>query len=318
MFSNSIHRIFLAGLVLQCVLCESRIHLFVYAAPTKKEVLINYYGVDEKVVTALEEKLFNITDSNLRKGVLIELGKEPDDIFLKDPTKYGDLHYKYNWMPVKRSLRVKSAEVVDVISDKVVVKSIEHINNSTRTIKSRAIISEMVESTISSFWSVDGLPEDEVYFDIDYSFNGRAVKYHNRWRHDNFQSASLPFGVTKNGYIIINPSQRVVSRLKGTKTILLIKIRYAASLVGNIVLNYAHVYGKYHFWAPKVSDIMKAAGLTNEIVTTELIEVRCYTNPELEIFDGVTKETVTVVTPPTPFKVRPKSRHSVRRKFQIH
>lgn len=306
--------IYLAALVHHTVFCDNKIHLIVYTDSTKDWVWIKYNGVDNKPVTAKEQKIFNITDDNLKRGVKIELGKEPDDIFLMDPTKYGNLYAKYNWTTVMRSLRVKSAEVVEAISNEVVVKSHERINNTTKTIKSDVGISEIVESAVFSVWSKDGLPDDEIYFDVDYNFHGGVVTYHNRWRRDNFHSASLPFGVMNNGYINIKPGQKVVSRLKGRQTILLLKIHYKASLVGSVVLNYAHTYGKYHFWAPKVDDVMKAAGLKNEIVTTELIEVRCYTNPKLEIFDSDNKEPLNVVMAPMPFMVKSKLKKVHHRK----
>ncbi|CAG5057682.1 unnamed protein product [Parnassius apollo] len=258
----------------------------------------------------MEVKLFNITDDNLRRGLKIELGKVPDNIFMKDPTPYSNLYQKYRWKQIERNLQVKNAEVVDVLNVNTIIKTHEHINNTTNTIQSKVSIFETIENTISSFWSEEGLPEDEIFFDIDYNFNGRAVSYHNRWRKDNLQNASQSFGVSKDGFINIQSGQRVTTRLKGTKTILLIKINYVASLVGNLVVNYAHVYGKYHFWAPNVNDIMKAAGIINEIITTELIEVRCYNDPVLEIFDSSTEKPMRIVTPPTPFHVRPKSRYS--------
>ncbi|CAG5014140.1 unnamed protein product [Parnassius apollo] len=139
---------------------------------------------------------------------------------------------------------------------------------------------------------------------------GRAVSYHDRWRKDYLQNASQSFDVSRDGFINIQSGQRVTTRLKGTKTILLIKINYVARLVGYLVVKYAHVYGKYHFWAPNVNDIMKAAGIINEIITTEPIEVRCYHDPVLEIFDSLTEKPMRIVIPPTPFPLRSKSRYS--------
>ncbi|XP_068624338.1 spherulin-2A-like [Battus philenor] len=300
------------GLILKIVFCDADIQVVVKTESEKDRVLVTFNGVDKKTVTDMEVKLFNITDYNLSRGVRIELGKASDDIFLYDPTKYGNLYKKYNWSPVTRKLEIRKTEIVDVINEDVVLKSHEYVNNTTNTIKTKASIYQTVENVINSFWSKEGLPEDNIIFKIDYNFTGGNKSYRNLWRKDNFRSASIAFGTVKKGYINIKPGQRITIRLSGKKTILLIKIYYVASLIGNVVLNYAHVYGKYHFWAPQIKDIMKAAGIINEVMTTELIEVRCHTDPVLYIFDSSSGEPVNVITPLPPFRFRPKSKQPVK------
>ncbi|XP_013178385.1 PREDICTED: uncharacterized protein LOC106125651, partial [Papilio xuthus] len=267
------------------IFSNCKIQISIKCASNKNDIKVTYNGDDKKIITNTEVNLFNITNYNLNKGVRIELGKEPDDIFINDPTKYGNLYEKYNWTPVKRKLQVKNIKIIEIITDNIIIKNQECINNTTRNIKKNISIYEIIEDTVRSFWYKNGLPEESILYNMSYNFHGQIKSFENQWRKNNFHSVSLPFGIKKDGYINIKPGGKATIRLKGKKMIILIEVLYLANLIGNVVVNYAHLYGKYHFWAPTVNDIMKANNITNRILTTELLEIRCYSDPIIEIFD---------------------------------
>lgn len=291
------------------IFSECEIKIFVKTATNKNDINVTYIGDDKKIITNMEVNLFNITDNNLSKGVRIELGKYPDDIYLNDPTKYGNIYENYNWTPVKRNLRVKNIKVIEVIKENIIVKNHEYINNTTNTINVNISIYETIENRVTSFWNNNGLPEDSISYNIDYNFHGNIISFKNQWRKNNFHSVSLPFGIKKDGYINIEPGNKATVRLKGKKLVILIEVTYVANLIGNVVLNYAHLYGKYHFWAPSVGNIMKAAGLINKIMTTELLEVHCYAEPSVDVFNCINGDVINVITPLTPFRFRHKSKN---------
>ncbi|CAB3256078.1 unnamed protein product [Arctia plantaginis] len=210
----------------------------------------------------------------------VELGKEPKDIFLHDPTFYGHLFRKFKWEPVQRSITVHKTKIVDIIKEDLIIKKHEFINNSTSVVKSNRCIYEMVENTAQSLWSEGGIAEDEIFYHVDFNFTYGHFKYKNKWRSNKTHGARMSFGLTKKrNSIFIKPNETVVTDLIATKMIMIIEVEYKTELIGSAVANYAKLYGTYHFWAPSIRSIMKAANMKNELLTTEEIEVRCFVNP---------------------------------------
>ncbi|KAM3968954.1 U-megalopygitoxin(8)-Mc8 [Aphomia sociella] len=268
--------------------CEAKIKINIKIASNKNYIEIKSSGYDNKLVTDLEVSLFNITKENLSRGFRIELGKVPDDIFLKDPTPYYNLHKQFHWLEVKRHVFVKNINILDVVNEKVAINSHVHINNSTDIIKSKKEMVNDVESTIITTWVEEGLPKDQLFYDLNINFGIKQYEFENKWKDNIFKSITTPFGVTKKGYIDVKPGKTVLKQLMGNKTLIIIEVVYSAKLTGNVIANYAQLYGKYHFWAPSIENIMTAAGISNEIVTKERIEIRCYTDPKLQAYDKET------------------------------
>ncbi|XP_013184678.1 uncharacterized protein LOC106130390 [Amyelois transitella] len=275
------------------------IKINITTASSKEYVLVNYTGYDNKLITDREVQLFNITKDNLNRGFRIELGKAPDNFFLKDPTAYGDLYQKYNWSEVQRHMVIKQATVLDVIHEQVVVKTVEVFNNDTDKIKLKKSMNEDVELTIFSFWSKDGFPTDDISYDVCIDLTIKKPSkwdeycFKNKWRNSTFESIKDTLGVDiRKGWVDVEPGQTIVSKLIANKTIIFVEFQYSAILIGRVIADYERLYGKYHFYAPSVSDIMRAGSIPNEIITTERIEIRGYTDPKLVMYDKDTGEEI--------------------------
>lgn len=245
---------------------------------------VNFTGKDIKLVTDEEVSLFNITHANLNRGIRIELGKVPNDVFLRDPTPYDDLFKKYKWPEVRRVLIVKSAKIIKFMQQNVTMKTHVHINNTTMTIKSKTDMMVMVENTALSLWSPNGLPKDVINYNVTIDFGYGNWTFGDTWRDERLRYTNLPFGTNK-GIVDLKSGQKIVSTLSGIKIVMLIEIEYIANLVGNIIADFKSLYGKYHFYSPSLHNIMRAAKLKNEVVTKEFLEVRFYTNPKIVVFD---------------------------------
>lgn len=278
-------------------LIQAKITVTINLSPNKSDIIVKYSGNDYKIVTPSELHLFNVTTENLKKGMKIEMGKAPDDIFLNDPTYYGNIFKKFRWEPVKRRLTVSNAKIVDVLNEDIVLKSQVYINNTTMSLESKRSLYETIENTARSSWYIGGLPNDYIVCNIDLNFGYGHFKYENKWRNDTLHATRMSTGVTKKGLIEIKSYGAVEAKLFATKTIVLIELEYTANLIGAAVANYARLYGKYHFWAPSIQSIMKAAGMKNEIKTKELIVIRCFLNPRLDMYDMFTNE---IMEPPRP------------------
>ncbi|XP_059045875.1 uncharacterized protein LOC131841573, partial [Achroia grisella] len=272
--------------------CNAKIKLNIKIASNEKNIDIKCSGYDNKLISDAEISLYNITKENLNKGVRVEMGKVPNDIFLKDPTPYYNLYEKYHWPEVKRHLYVKNISVLYVNNEEVLISSHEHINNSTDTVQSKKVMVHNVESTVSSTWSDEGMPKDDVSYEINVDFGRKEHIFENKWRNNLLRSVHIPFGVVRTGFIDVKPGKSLVKQLKGNRTLIVLEVSYSANLIGSVIADYAQLYGKYHFWAPSVQNIMAAAGLQNEIITKERIEIRCNTDPKLKVFDKETGKSI--------------------------
>lgn len=291
------------------VLCSAKIIIKINVASKIERASVKFYGQDNKVVTDEDVKTFNITKENLNIGMRVELGKVPQDIFLKDPTPYENLYEYFEWPEIKRNMRIKKAKILEIINEKVTLATYEHINNTTDPIESRINFVDSTELTSFSTWSHYGLPVDEMFYDINLNVNHLKFKYENKWRSNNISSFDLSFGITKEELIKIKSGQLVTSELTALKTIFLVQMDYEAKIIGSFIADYDPLYGKYHFYAPTAANIMRAAKLKNYIKTTELIEIRCFLDPKLRIFDK-TGEMVEIVSPASQVHNKKKVRKS--------
>lgn len=289
-------------LTIMPLLCNAKIKINITVASNFEDTIVQFSGHDYKLITDKEITLFNLTDDNIKRGIRIELGEAPADVFLKDPTPYDNLFEMYKWPEVKRNLHIFEARVVDIFNENVEVEACDDINSTPTPINATVGILKNVENTVSSTWSSKGLPDDDIYYEVNINFLRKAFKYENKWRNGSSRYVVEPFGVIKEGYVKVNPGQTVTTKLMAVKTVLLIEVDYSAKIIGSFIANYAHTYGKYHFYAPSVFDIMKAAKLNNELTTTETLEIRCYTDPHLEVLDKLTGEAVHVIAPQKLFR----------------
>lgn len=270
--------------ILFFTICEGKIEINISTSNYLNRTMITYKGSDIKHVTDKEILLFNITKDNLSRGVKKEFGKYPDEIYLKDPTYYGDVFKKHKWPEVRRTLSVKNITIVEFIKKGVVLNRIDHINNSTDIIRSKIEFSEPVTNTITAIWNKRGLPEDDIKFEVNIDFGYAKVKHEANWRDPGVAAFDLYTRKTE-AFVDIPSGQSIVAKLLTEKIILLIEVEMHAHLKGNILVNYARKYGSQYQWSPKIENIMKAAKLYNGLTTTLLIEVRYYTNGRIEVID---------------------------------
>ncbi|CAH0718416.1 unnamed protein product, partial [Brenthis ino] len=284
--------------------CSGKINIDIKLASHKTVAAVHFSGADNKLITAKEINLYNVTDDNLKRGARVELGRTPDDVFLKNPTPYGDLYQKYKWREVYRNVHVLSAEIDDIINENEVITVVDYINNTTNNVRKDMRMYRTVEHTMKSLWSSDGLPMDNIPYKVKVAYYLQHFSYENKWREINFKTTKINFGVNSYGFIEVEPGKSVTVKLLGKRTTVLVKIKYIASLTGQIIANYAREYGKYHFWAPSAANIMKAGNLNNEIITTEFIEIKCYTDPSIKVKDTLTGKRIPIKFTYKPFRGR--------------
>lgn len=294
-------------LLLLPLLSNAKIKLNITTAATLKEASVTYTGEDKKLVTDLETEVFNLTIDNVKYGIRVELGRYPENVFMKDPTKYDNLYEKFHWQPVTRRVRVEKAEIVDIIDEPVVLKVHEFINNTTEKIRTTVDIYDDVENTAYSTWSKYGFPIDDLEYEVNIYFKSvrKSLAYTNTWRNGTYRNNYIKFGATKPGYVVVKPGDSLKTTLKAFKSIMLVEISYVTDMIGRFIADFEELEGiHYHFFAPSVLNIMKAGGIYKVVKTKELMEIRFFTDPQLSLSRKRDNGTVLIVAPPSPFKVR--------------
>ncbi|XP_023950843.2 uncharacterized protein LOC112055085 [Bicyclus anynana] len=288
-------------ILLFCVTkCCAKIEINITVASSRRGIKVAVKGTDDKIIGDKEVNIFNITEFNLKRGVKRDFGiaPTPSDVYIKDPTPYGNLFHKYKWQQVTRKTVIKRIATQDIMYENVLLTVHDHTNNTPRKINIPVKLYENVENSLKSYWSASGYPVDDVYYVANIAFSNtkdKRIKFENKWRNDSLKMATLPVGYETAGHITIGPEKVITMKLSAKKTIILLKITYETKLTGNFVANYPRRLGPYHFWAPSVSSVMRALNFNNNIITSEIMEIKCHTDPVLEVFDKSSGKRIPIV-----------------------
>ncbi|MGB5771350.1 MAG: hypothetical protein WBM32_16005, partial [Crocosphaera sp.] len=103
---------------------------------------VNVSGREQHIITDEERTTFKIGDKALKDAVNAHFGKSPNDAYLRSPTPWGDLYKTYSWPQVQTLLVAQSAEILEITSQPVIVKTQEFENNSDHEATFNVAISE--------------------------------------------------------------------------------------------------------------------------------------------------------------------------------
>ncbi|WDV46639.1 hypothetical protein PV797_02830 [Clostridiaceae bacterium M8S5] len=266
------------------------IDILITAGPDGSASKVSATGSVQHVITDDERNTFKLSDSQLKSAVNKYFGKTPDDAYLRSPTPWGDLYKTYSWPQVQMVLVVESAEILGIQSQPVIVKTQEFVNNSSKVGTFDVAISESVENTSTSTWSVGGELSIEQKTSVSIDFigevsGGASLKYSQSWGIGGSHSSSVTVGSTSGVTVQLDPGETVIASLSASRGVLKVRLRYNAYLIGYTAVNYSSKYKDHHFWAMPVSDVMASAGISNSVKSTEDIEVGYYSNSKIELTD---------------------------------
>lgn len=259
------------------------------------DIKITYSGLDMKVVTSEEIKLFKIDNRNLYHALKKYYGKKPNNAYLKSPTPWGDLYKTYNWEQITRILTIKSARVKAIDMKPVILDSKDFENYSAdKVLKINTGISQTIENSITTSWSEthDLTLSQEVEYDVNVIFaklSGKTgISYTSSWGKTIEKSEAVTIGSTASIETELQPKQAVKSVLTATRGTLEVEVIYLASLRGNVAVNFKKPHNGHHFLGPHVEAVMKAGGLSNELETVQTIKVALYTDGSHKLYDKAT------------------------------
>ncbi len=271
------------------------ISISIVAGQDKSTSSVNASGTVQHIITDEERTTFHLGDKQLKDAVNAYFGKKPNDAYLHSPTPWGDLYKTYSWPQVQMVLVVQSAEILEITSEPVIVKTQEFVNNSSQTGTFNVGISDSVNNTTSSNWSTGGTLTVGQEFEYGVKFLGTgasgttSMSYSQSWGIGGQRSTSITVGSDSAVSVTLDPGQSVLAELSASRGVMKVRIRYNAYLIGNTAINYNPKYRDHHFWSLGISGVMSKGGIANSIVSTEDIEVGYYSNSKIELKDKATK-----------------------------
>ncbi|XP_049882314.1 spherulin-2A-like [Pectinophora gossypiella] len=270
---------------------SAKISIDVSAGNDVSDIRINYTGIDVKLVTDHEIKLFDISNRNLKEALKKHYGTQPTNVYIKSPTPWGDLYTKYHWEQIKRVLSVKSSRMKGIRKTPVVVLSQDFENLLNNTIKVNTGISQTVENTITTSWTRNKeiVISQEVEYDVNVLFSKitgtTGFSYSSSWGESEERSETITIGTTSNVETELQPGQRATAILTATRGYLEIEVEYLATLRGNLAVNFKKKYNGHHFHGPPIGNVLNSGGMSNEKTATEVIKVGFYADATLKIYD---------------------------------
>ncbi|CAK1549366.1 unnamed protein product [Leptosia nina] len=278
-------------LLLVCPTITSAIHVTVLAIDEEK-IDVSFRGTSTDVISDKDREIFQLTDTNLKKGVHVLFDETPDDVFIKNPTPWGDLHDQYGWDEVKTVLKPIFGRLVSKKSERQTVAKQTYDNKSAILANFTANFTRPLQETINIIW-VDS--ELSVHENISHEFE--LFKFGGKQ-----QFLSAPWGVdttkmetfrmsSEKVETVVEPGQSVTVEIKLTKTVLTIEVVYEATLTGKVAINYENKFRGHHFWSVGVNEVLSRIGLKNSIKSKEVIDIVFYSKEE-QIFSDPDFENV--------------------------
>jgi len=116
----------------------------------------SFSGQLARGTTPVDQDAFRINDNVLKDLIAKDFkGKRPNDIFLKDPTPFGNLFTKNKWTPLTTTLQPFNFKLLSQQQKKTVLWSDSFTNNSSNPTNWSIFRNNTVTSTAISNWVLE-------------------------------------------------------------------------------------------------------------------------------------------------------------------
>ncbi|CAH2987306.1 unnamed protein product [Chilo suppressalis] len=269
----------------------TRCHVNVTASMIEGMSAVDIAGESVDVISDQEIHTFGLGESPLKDAVERYSGGRPGDVYLKSPTPWNDLYKVYNWSEVRRTLYPRSARVLGVTSQPVIVSVQEFSNHSSVVGTYNAGITHQVEQTVSNTWSKGGelTVGTEISYNIDMQVatvgGSASMSFGSSWGHDRTNSKSVTVGASSAIEVELAPGQAAIATLQAIRATVEVEVDYTATLHGAVACNYPDKHNDHHFWSYDINEVMGAAGMNKNIDSTERMRIDFYSDAKVMLRD---------------------------------
>ena len=210
---------------------------------------ISASGTSQHPITSEEKKAFGLNDAKIKQGVGNNFGKEPSDVFLCDPTPWGDIYSRYGWEPVQSVATVERYEVLGVSSEPLILTTKRLQNHSNNKASFSAALTQQVSNTIETNWSQSHNVSMAQSISYNFIVNGKtSISYNGTWGRGGSKSETITVGDHSGVEIKLNPGQSARAVLSTKRSVVRIRVFYKVYLTGSVFANYCPTYKDHHFW----------------------------------------------------------------------
>ncbi len=276
----------------------SGFQISIIAGKDEQSSSVTASGQIQNVITDGERDAFQINDPELMEALIAGNGKTPKGAWLRDPTPpVGTLFGTYNWEQTSTVMSITSAEILGITSEPVILKTQEFENSSSVEATFNVSISDTVTDSSSSEWSTGGSLTVGQSISYEVSFLGSGVggetslAYSQEWGEGGTHSTEVMVGSESGVEVTLQPGQSVIASLTASRGVMRVRVHYNAKLRGYTAVYYDDSTYKnidyYSFWTPTV---MSNTNISNSVDSTEDIEIGYFSNGNITLMDGATKE----------------------------
>ncbi|WDV47427.1 ETX/MTX2 family pore-forming toxin [Clostridiaceae bacterium M8S5] len=187
----------------------------------------------------------------------------------------------------KREVVVKSAEILDITSEPIIVKTQKFINNSDVAGKFNVAISDTVTDSVTNSWSTTSTITvgQKIGYGIKFLGGGTgetSISYSQSWTQGGSHTTTITVGSTSGVTVDLEPGQSVLAVLSASRGKLNVKVVYEAYIYGTL---YVSTVGGF-IVKVDVQELLKRMNKPNSILTTENLSIGYYGNSTIELKKG--------------------------------
>jgi hypothetical protein len=250
---------------------------------------VYFTGAEQHTITDEESVSFGLNDQQLKQAINRYFGQIPNNAYLHSDTPWGDLYKTYRWEQVSTNMVPYRADILEITSKPTIVKEQEFANNSRKLGTFNVSISESVNNTLLSTWNT-GI-KLTIGQKISYGIlvkGETSLSYEQSWSIGGQRSQSVTVGSASGVSVLLAPGESILASLSASRGVMKVRIYYRAYLSGNSAVNYDPIFKGHHFWCLDINSVMAAGDISNNLLSTEDIEIGYYSNARIELKDKKT------------------------------
>ncbi|XP_048000127.1 spherulin-2A-like [Leguminivora glycinivorella] len=269
---------------LPAVLAEINVNIF--------DNEVQFFGDTKDIISDAERSTFRIEDNQLKDAINKYTQGRPDDAYVKSPTPWNDLYKVYGWSEVRRTLKVRSARVLNKRSEPQILSTKKFHNGSPRPATYVGDVSQFEDNTITHKWTKAG--SLSIGQKINYNVNlgvgsvggATSFAFKSTFGEESVNTVTTKLGSKSSISITLQPGQSAVAVLTANKGSMDVEVEYEASLEGAVATNFGKTHKGHHFWSFDINGVLEAGGLPKTVVWKEVLNIGFYANESVTAHDG--------------------------------
>lgn len=259
-----------------------------------QKMKVHMAGAHVSLLGEMEKAAFGLTDDNLKQAITT-MGMKPDNVFLNDPTPWGDLFETMNWEPTRMIFEPKKAEILSSKTEKVIVKSSSIHNMHTEPMTRKVDMKQTLMNTITSKWSKEAeLDVKNIHYKIhrmtpeseEYSFISNGLEDLEKLE---------PVTVGDLMEVTLEPRQSLVVELHATAENMMVRVDFEAKLAGTVALNFDNKYEGHRFWSVDINSLLTAGGIKKVMHSSEFINAVQFRDAKVLVKEAATGKVINSV-----------------------